>query len=167
MIKHTSFFFFSILSVFQWHEIWELGFLPWSYQCQCGGWQNLGWLFPMMSSFSSFWLSHIYHFNPISPLPKMMTKLIILTSENFHSHLPAAAAAAAAYLILPESWCFPMHTFSSGQLNYPPFVHTHCSCLSLLRCTAEAVFSTKRVLLYLAKHWEPSQISVFWVQLFT
>lgn len=27
----------------------------------------------------------IHHFNHISPLPKMMTKLIILTSENFHN----------------------------------------------------------------------------------
>lgn len=55
IIENTRFFPL-FLPVFQWHEIRESEFLPWSYHCQGGGWQNLGRLFLMMSSFSSFWL---------------------------------------------------------------------------------------------------------------
>lgn len=68
----------------------------------------------------------IHHFNHISPLPKMMTKLIIVTSANFHK-------LALAYLILSDFCFFPpkMHFFfQSIELPSchpnPPLV---CLCL--------------------------------------
>lgn len=69
---------------------------------------------------------HLIHcFNHISLLPKMMTKLIILTSENFHN-------LALAYLILPDFWCFPNMYFLLHQWNYQlssrPTIHV-CLCL--------------------------------------
>lgn len=55
----------------------------------------------------------IHHFNHISPLPTMMTKPIIVTSENFHK-------LALAYLILSDFCFFPpkMHfVFQSIELQ--------------------------------------------------
>lgn len=123
MIESTRFFFFFFFksSIFRWPEIWESGFPTWSYQCQCGGWQNSGWLFLMMSSFSSSdYLIH--HFNHLSLLPKMMTKLIILTFENFHK-------LTLTYLILSDFWCFPEMDFPFQSIELPschphsPFVY--------------------------------------------
>lgn len=55
---------------------------------------------------------HLIHcFNHISRLPKMMTKLIILTSENFHN-------LVLAYLILSDFWCFPNMYFFLHQWSY-------------------------------------------------
>lgn len=125
MIENTR-FFFSILSIFQWHEIWESGFLPWSHQCHvvddrtCNDYS--WWWVPSPPS------DHLIHcFNHISPLPKMMTKLIILTSENFHN-------LALAYLILSDFWCFPNTYFLlhqwSDQLSSRPTIYVCCAFLN-------------------------------------
>lgn len=71
---------------------------------------------------------HLIHcFNHISLLPKMMTKLIILTSENFHN-------LALAYLILFDFWCFPNMYFLlhqwSYQLSFRPTIYVCCVFLS-------------------------------------
>lgn len=72
----------------------------------------------------------IHHFNQISPLPKMMTKLIILTSENFHN-------LALDHLILSDFWCFLICTFSYSQSSSPAVIQIYRPRLSLSRCTVQ------------------------------
>lgn len=85
MIKAQDFFPYFISFPVAWNM--RIRILAWSYQSMW--WMTeLGMIIPMMSSFPSpthtasnylIYITLIY----LSPLPKMMTKLIILTSENF------------------------------------------------------------------------------------
>lgn len=85
----------------------------------------------------------IHHFNHISLLPKMMTKLIILTSENFHN-------LALVYLILTlDASLICASSFS--QLSFPAVIQTCHLCMSLPQCTAQAVLWTRGALLYSRK----------------
>lgn len=80
----------------------------------------------------------IYHFNHLCLLPKLMTKLIILTSESYH-HLALA---------LPHSdfWCVPNVCLVLYSLRFPVVILKHHLCMSLTHCSGQAVLWAKYIL---------------------